>query len=63
METWGVTMQEKILDSLYEGVAGKVEGFQHDLFGVTEKRAEAVLYIRDPEGKCWEITAKEHNHG
>jgi hypothetical protein len=61
MTEWGETPQERVLDHLYES-ADKFDGFKHEIYGVTENRPEAVMYIMDSDGTCWEITAKEHKH-
>lgn len=57
---WGETPQEAILDHIYESVVDS--DFEPDLWGVTDARPLAQLYIKDPQGRCWEITAKEHPH-
>lgn len=62
MEEWGATMQEKVLDNLYEAAHGANEGFVYDLYGATARSPEAVMYVMDPEGNCWEVTAKRHVH-
>jgi catechol-2,3-dioxygenase len=61
--TWGITRQEQVLDNLFEAVhAQPVEGFSHDLYGATATRPEAIMYVQDPDGNCWEVTAKRHKH-
>jgi hypothetical protein len=62
-EVWGETPQEAILDCIYESVvaAAGIE-WEPDLYGVTEHRPLATLHIKDPDGICWEITAKVHPH-
>lgn len=60
-EVWGETMQERVLDALYEGLIAYSDEFIPDLFGyVSGTREEAIIYIEDPEGNCWEITARSH---
>lgn len=61
-EVWGETPQEAVLDHLYEAAAKDPQGFTHDLYGVSELRSEAVMYIEDPDGNCWKITAELHEH-
>lgn len=59
---WGETMQERVLDNLYEASYRANPGFVYDLYGVDldRNRPDAVMYIQDPEGNCWEVTAKPH---
>lgn len=59
-DTWGVTPQEAVLDLIYEAVKGS--DYVPEIFGVTEKRPVAQLWIRDPDGTCWQITATVHPH-
>ena len=55
-------MQERLLDTIYEGVVAYSDEFVPDLHGVTDDRPEATLHVEDPEGNCWQIIAVPHPH-
>lgn len=63
-ENWAETPQERVLDALYEAfVNSDHEGFVPEIFGymgADPKRDEAIMYIQDPDGNCWEVTARSH---
>lgn len=61
-ENWHSNSQEHVLHNLYEGAAGKFEGFKHEIFGVVPGRPNALMYVTDPDGNCWQITATPHLH-
>lgn len=63
-DEWGETAQERVLDTLYEALLDSDnDDFKAEIFGFIgshPERDEAIMYIEDPEGNCWEVTARSH---
>jgi hypothetical protein len=61
-EVWGETPQEKVMDMMYESIVNVApDDWKPEIFGhINGTREEAIMYIEDPDGNCWEVTARAH---